>query len=87
LVPVLFFMGYEYWLLWAVYMTILTDYDGLKGMKHPKEDPVTAQSGQAVKLLFNCGTLYTNAFLLLSSTSITLYIGGVFTTEAFHAQV
>ena len=87
LVPVLFFVGYECWLVYAVYATVLSEYNVLDKERVPREDPIQERRDGTVMILANCGTMLTNVFLLIFTTSLILYVGGVFKTEPIRDQV
>lgn len=73
--------------MYAVYSTVLGEYDVFDKKHVPKEDPIQERSGATFTILANCGTMFTNIFLLMSTTPLILYIGGVFKTEPIHDQV
>lgn len=87
LLPCIFFVGYECWLLWAIYTTALTENDAFDGKHYPKDDPITERSGQVLLLLTKCGPMVANVLLLLLTTPLILYIGGVFNSLPIHEQV
>jgi hypothetical protein len=87
LVPLGYFVGYECWLVWATYITMLTDYDAFEGERRPRVDPIQARSGQTIGLLANAGTMVTNVGLMLLTTGIIGYVGAVFKSQPIYPQV